>query len=63
MPVLSVRCEMCRKLIPTGLDLDYEAFRSLTYTERTIECPNCESLQVWNLDDVDLSVFPERKTK
>ena len=55
--MLSVRCVSCRKLIPTGLDMDYEAFRDLTFTERTVECLNCESVQVWNLDDVDLSVF------
>ena len=58
MAMLSIRCETCKKMIPTGIDVDYEAFRDLTYTERTIECPNCEIIQVWNLDDVDLSVFP-----
>ena len=57
MPMLSVRCESCGKMIPTGMDVDYETFRDLTFTERTVECPNCESIQVWNLDDVDLSVF------
>ena len=57
MPMLSVRCVKCNKLIPTGLKMDYEAFRELTYTERTTECPNCEHVQTWNLDDVDLSVF------
>jgi hypothetical protein len=44
--------------MPTGIDVDYETFRSLTFTERTVECANCESIQIWNLDDVDLSVFP-----
>ena len=58
MPMLSVRCETCKKLIPTGMVMSYEDFRDLTFTERTIECPNCENIQVWNLDDVDLSVFP-----
>ena len=57
MPMLKVRCAQCHKWIPTGLDMDYEAYRSLTYTDRTIECPNCEYLQAWNLDDVDRSVF------
>jgi hypothetical protein len=58
MPMLNVRCQACSKLIPTGIDVDYETFRSLTFTERTVECANCESIQIWNLDDVDLSVFP-----
>ena len=57
MPMLSVRCAQCKKLIPTGLVMDYEAYRNLTYTERTILCPNCDYLQTWNLDDVDRSVF------
>ena len=55
--MLHVRCAKCGRLIPTGLEMDHEAFQALTYTERTIECPNCEELQTWNLDDVDLSVF------
>ena len=57
MPMLSVRCVKCRKLIPTGLDVDLEAFKALTFTERTLECPNCDELQTWSLDDVDRSVF------
>lgn len=59
--MLSVRCQQCSKPIPTGIDVNYEAFQDMTYTERTIECWNCEHLQIWNLDDVDLSVFPERR--
>lgn len=61
MPMLSVKCEQCQRMIPTGLDLDYAAFRDLTYTERTVECTYCEHLQTWNLDDVDRSVFGARK--
>ncbi len=56
--MLSVRCTQCKKLIPTGLIMDYEAYRELTYTERTLLCPNCDHLQTWNLDGVDMSVFP-----
>jgi DNA-directed RNA polymerase subunit RPC12/RpoP len=52
-----VHCTKCKKLIPTGLDVDLETFKNLTYTERTLECPYCEETQVWNLDDVDRSVF------
>jgi len=37
--------------------MDYESYKNLTYTERTVECPNCDYLQTWNLDDVDRSVF------
>ena len=57
MPMLNVRCGLCKKMIPTGLIMDYEAYRELTYTERTVSCPNCDHLQTWNLDDVDRSVF------
>ena len=57
MPLLHVHCSKCRKKISTDLDVDYETFRNLTYTERTLECPFCEETQVWNLDDVDRSVF------
>ncbi len=57
MPMLNVRCVKCKRWIPTGLDMDYETFRSQTYFERTIECTVCEGIQTWNLDDVDRSVF------
>jgi len=57
MPLLSIHCAKCKKLISTGLDVDLETFKNLTYTERTLECPFCEEMQVWNLDDVDRSVF------
>ena len=63
MPMLSIRCVKCKKLIPTGLNIDYETYRDLTYTERTLECPTCEELQTWNLDDVDRSVFGLPATK
>ena len=55
--MLHVRCTKCRKTIPTDLDVDYETFRNLTDTERTLECPHCEETQTWDLDDVDRSVF------
>ncbi len=57
MPMLRVHCAKCKKLISTDLDVDYETFKNLTYTERTLECPYCEETQIWNLDDVDRSVF------
>ncbi len=57
MPLLKIRCEQCKQWIPTGLDMDYESYKNLTYTERTVECPNCDYLQTWNLDDIDRSVF------
>jgi predicted RNA-binding Zn-ribbon protein involved in translation (DUF1610 family) len=57
MPMLQIRCTKCRKLVPTDLDVDYETFKCLTETERTLECPHCEETQIWKLDDVDRSVF------
>ena len=57
MPMLSVKCQRCAKWIPTGLDVDRETYMSLTFTERTVECPYCELMQTWNLDEVDASVF------
>jgi len=57
MPMLSVRCVKCKKMIPTGMEMTLEAFKSATVTTLTVECPNCENLQAWNLDDVDRSVF------
>ena len=57
MPMLKVRCKVCNVMIPTGLDLDREAFKDLTYTERSVECPICESVQTWGLKDVDTSIF------
>lgn len=63
MPILRVPCVKCLKWIPTGLNVSREQLLDLTYTERTTECPNCEALQVWNLDDVDMSVFPNPAKK
>ena len=57
MPMLSIRCAKCKKPILTDMVMDYETFKSQTYFERTIECPACETIQTWNLDDVDRSVF------
>lgn len=59
MPALRIRCTRCKKMIPTGLDVDLETFRNLTQTERTLECPYCEETQIWHLDDVDRSVFKQ----
>jgi len=57
MPMLMVRCTRCKKTIPTGMDLDLESFRELTYVNRKITCPHCSNQQTWNVDDVDQSVF------
>ena len=57
MPLLHVRCKKCKKSISTDFDVDLDTFKNLTYTEHTVECPYCEEMQVWNLDDVDRSVF------
>ena len=46
-------------MIPTGFEMNYEAFRELTYVNRTIKCPHCGNMQTWNVDDVDRSVFPQ----
>jgi len=61
MPMLSVQCVKCKKMIPTGMEMTREAFKSATVTTLTVECPNCENLQTWNLDDVDRSVFGSEK--
>ena len=57
MPMLRIRCLKCKQWIPTGLNVNHGELIDLTYTERTTECPNCETLQTWNLDQVDMSVF------
>lgn len=63
MPMLKVKCAKCGKWIPTGLDITRDQLLDLTHTERTTECPNCEALQTWNLDEVDMSVFPPVQNK
>lgn len=45
MPMLKVPCKVCQVMIPTGLGLEPNAFKGLTYTERSVECPICESMQ------------------
>lgn len=59
MPILKVRCARCNAVISTGVEMSYEAFRNATFTQHTVECPNCENLQTWTLDDVDRSVFQQ----
>lgn len=61
MPMLRVQCVRCGSWMPTGINVTRDQLLDLTYTERTTECPNCETLQVWNLDGVDMSVFPDAK--
>ena len=63
MPMLRVRCVLCKELVATGLNVDYETFKDLTYTDRVLECPRCEKVQTWNLDDVDRSVFAKTSNK
>ena len=63
MPMLRVQCVKCGKWIPTGMDVSREQLIDLTYTERTTECTYCEALQTWNLDGVDMSVFPASPKK
>ena len=57
MPMLRVACGRCNAWIPTGFEMSHDAFRAATFTTLTVECPNCENVQTWTLDDVDRSVF------
>ena len=57
MPMVKVRCKTCQALIPTGLELDVDSFKDLTYTDRSVECTVCETMQTWGMQDVDVSVF------
>ena len=59
--MLKVRCGRCNTLIATGTEMSYETFSAATFQQRTIECPQCENVQTWTPDDVDRSVFKERK--
>ena len=61
MPLLKVRCSKCNAIISTGTEMTYETFRAATFTYRTVECPNCETVQTWTPDDVDRSVFKEKQ--
>jgi hypothetical protein len=63
MPMLVVRCVGCKRPVPTGINVTLETFKDMTYTEYVLECPVCEKVQTWNLDDVDRSIFglPKRK--
>ncbi len=63
MPMLRVRCVKCGQWMPTGMNVTRDQLIDLTYTERTTECPNCETLQTWNLDGVDMTVFPPYQGK
>jgi len=63
MPMLTVRCGRCNAAIPTGTEMTYEAFRAATFQQRSVECPNCENVQTWTLDDVDRSVFSEKPAR
>ncbi len=57
MPLLKVPCTKCGFLIPTGMEMSYEDFKSVTYMTRTIKCTQCGQERKWTMDDVDRSVF------
>jgi endogenous inhibitor of DNA gyrase (YacG/DUF329 family) len=63
MSKLKVKCETCGHMVDTGIDVSREEFMSMTMVDRSIECPNCETILAWNLDDVDVSVFPPARKK
>jgi hypothetical protein len=63
MPMLKVRCKVCKAVIPTGLDLDQKDFKNLTNTDRSVECPICESIQTWGIKDIDTSIFKDKQNK
>jgi hypothetical protein len=44
-------------MIPTGMNMDYDEFKSVTYMTHTIKCPQCGQERNWTVDDVDRSVF------
>jgi len=60
MAMLKVRCTKCKKVLDTGFEISYEAFRSATLSQHIIECPNCEHLQTWTFDDVEKSSIPAK---
>ena len=57
MPLLKVRCMKCGFLVPTGMVMTYEEFKSVTYMTHTIKCTQCGHERKWTVDDVDRSVF------
>ena len=61
MPMLKVRCAKCTAVIPTGSEMSYEAFRNATFQTHTVRCPQCGAMQKWTPDDVDMSVFKDKK--
>lgn len=61
MALLKIRCEKCGAVISTGMDMSYEAFRAATLMEHVVECPACDHVQTWTVDDVDKSVFAQFK--
>lgn len=60
MAMLKVRCGKCKKIVDTGFDISYEAFRNATLTQHTLECPLCEHVQTWTFDDAEKSSVPAR---
>ena len=63
MPILKIRCARCHAEISTGVEMSWDTFRNATYVQRAVECPKCESLQTWTVDDVDRSVFKNSGTE
>jgi len=63
MAVLKVRCTKCGFLIPTGMDMSYEEFKSVTYMTHIIKCPQCGQERKWTVDDVERSVFGKMPPK
>jgi phage FluMu protein Com len=59
--LLRIRCGKCNAQVSTGVDMSWDTFRAATLVQRTIECPKCANVQTWTVDDVDRSVFKDKK--
>ncbi len=54
MPRVMIECPETRKLVYTGLNLDWFAFESTQLGENALRCPSCGGVHAWDKKDVQL---------
>jgi hypothetical protein len=54
MPRIMIKCPTTGKLIPTGMAADQNSFDSSTFTNNSVQCPECGRMHTWSKQDAQL---------
>jgi endogenous inhibitor of DNA gyrase (YacG/DUF329 family) len=54
MAMVMIKCPRSGKAVPTGMDLDPDAFDSSEFGDLALECPECPEIHPWSKEDAFL---------